>query len=263
MNTQLLGNRALVAGASDGIGLAVAQELAVAGKSCTLLARHEDKLKRALESLAPCPVNPHDYIVGDLSDSVSLLQTMQHYMETSGNKFDILINNSGGPMPGPAHQAKLDDFLKGFNPHLMAFHTLMQVCLPSMKEKGFGRIVNIISTSVKQPIPGLGVSNTVRGAVASWAKTLAYELGPFGITVNNVLPGATLTSRLTAVLENKAKTLKLGIEEVIAEEQKLIPLRRFAQPAEIAACVGFLCSSAASYVNGINLPVDGGRTQCL
>ena len=126
-----------------------------------------------------------------------------------------------------------------------------------------GRIINIISTSVKIPLTGLGVSNTIRGAVANWAKTLSNELGPLGITVNNVLPGATDTDRLAEILEGKAAKANKTIEEIISTEQSHIPLRRFGKPEELAAAIAFLASPSASYINGINLPVDGGRTGCL
>jgi len=139
----------------------------------------------------------------------------------------------------------------------------VQAVLPGMKRAGYGRIINIISTSVKQPIPGLGVSNTIRGAVANWAKTLAGELGPFGITVNNVLPGATCTARLDALIEGKAKKAGVTVAEIGEQMKAAIPARRFAQPEELACAVAFLASPSAGYINGINLPVDGGRTSCL
>ena len=135
--------------------------------------------------------------------------------------------------------------------------------MAGMKQAGYGRIINIISTSVKQPLKGLGVSNTIRAAVANWAKTLSLELAPFGITVNNVLPGATKTQRLSSLIE--AKSVKTGhsIESLEQEMKAEIPMARFAEPAEVAAAVAFLASPAAAYISGINVPVDGGRTGCL
>jgi 3-oxoacyl-[acyl-carrier protein] reductase len=132
-----------------------------------------------------------------------------------------------------------------------------------MKQKGFGRIINIISTSVKQPLPNLGVSNTIRGAVANWSKTLATELAPFGITVNNVLPGATNTGRLQSIASTKAAKTGGTVEDIFAEMADETPINRIAEPEEIAAAVVFLASESASYINGINLPVDGGRTKSL
>jgi 3-oxoacyl-[acyl-carrier protein] reductase len=135
--------------------------------------------------------------------------------------------------------------------------------IDGMKKDGYGRIINVISTSVKIPLHGLGVSNTIRGAVASWAKTMANELGEFGITVNNVLPGATQTERLKNIIDAKSTKQNLSTAEVEKEMLAEIPLRRFAKPDEIASAVAFLASPAAAYINGINVPVDGGRTGCL
>src|SRR5690606_21533160 len=172
----------------------------------------------------------------------------------------ILVNNSGGPAAGPATEAKPEAFLQAFQQHLICNHILATLVIPGMKQAGFGRIINIISTSVKIPLKNLGVSNTIRGAVASWAKTMSNELGQFGITVNNVLPGATATGRLEAIINNKVA--KTGMEQARVEEEMLaeIPAKRFGMPEEIAAMVAFLASPAAGYVNGTSIPVDGGRT---
>ena len=132
-----------------------------------------------------------------------------------------------------------------------------------MKSASYGRIINIISTSVKQPLNGLGVSNTIRGAVANWAKTLANELGQYNITVNNVLPGATNTTRLNSIIENKSKKMNSSVDQVLDNMKNEVPLLRIAEPNEVANAVAFLASPAASYINGINLPVDGGRTKSL
>jgi 3-oxoacyl-[acyl-carrier protein] reductase len=174
-----------------------------------------------------------------------------------------LINNTGGPKSGPIVDAEVSEFLAAFNQHLICNHILMQAVVPGMKAAGFGRIINIISTSVKQPLPNLGVSNTIRGAVASWSKTLANELGAFGITVNNVLPGATNTQRLTEIAKVKADKTGESIAEILAEMGQESPMKRIAEPEEVAAAVAFLASPAASYINGINVPVDGGRTKSL
>ncbi|RYD78724.1 MAG: SDR family oxidoreductase, partial [Sphingobacteriales bacterium] len=175
----------------------------------------------------------------------------------------ILINNTGGPAPGPASEATEEQFLNAFNQHLICNHILVQSLLPGMKQEGYGRIINIISTSVKQPIPGLGVSNTIRAAVANWSKTLSLEVAKFGITVNNVLPGATYTGRLQSIIQNKSSKTALPLDEVEQEMMKEIPVGRFALPEEVANAVAFLASPAAAYINGINLPVDGGRTASL
>ena len=177
--------------------------------------------------------------------------------------YHILINNTGGPKGGPIFSAEVNEFTQAFSNHLVCNQILVQNVVPGMKEAGYGRIINIISTSVKQPIDGLGVSNTIRGAVASWSKTLANELGPFGITVNNVLPGFTATDRLEDIIGNAAKRFGGSEEEASKFMKNLVPARRFAEPSEIANAVAFLASEAASYINGINLPVDGGRTKSL
>lgn len=261
MDVQLIGKRALVLGASQGIGRAIAMELASLGASIVALARDEEKLERLVTSLPPAPGSPHAFLQVDLSNTASLHAAMEDL--SAGEPFDILVLNSGGPAPGKAHESDAGLFESAFRQHLMAFQVVVRAMVPAMKARKHGRIINIISTSVKQPLPNLGVSNTIRGAVAQWAKTLANELGPFGITVNNVLPGATSTDRLSAIIRNKAS--KSGSSEEAAAEEMMaeIPLRRFASPEEIAYAVAFLAGPAGAYINGINLPVDGGRTSCL
>ncbi|HQW85276.1 MAG TPA: SDR family oxidoreductase, partial [Ferruginibacter sp.] len=175
----------------------------------------------------------------------------------------ILVNNTGGPPGGDALTARPDEFLSAFNNHLINNHNLVQAVVPGMKEAGFGRIINIISTSVKAPIKGLAVSNTIRAAVANWAKTLATELGPFGITVNNVLPGFTKTVRADYIISSKAKALNINENDVMKTLVTEIPAGRIGQPEEFGAVVAFLSSPAAAYINGINVPVDGGRLGCL
>lgn len=262
MDLSLKGRRALVSGSSQGIGLASAQALANLGASVTLLARNQKKLEQAVSTLNDQDGQVHEVLVADFNDPIALEQLVTRYVTAVGG-VHILINNTGGPPPGPANTAKLQAFVEAFSQHLLCNQILVQAVLPGMQKAQWGRIVNVISTSVKQPIPNLGVSNTIRGAVANWAKTLAGELGPFGITVNNVLPGATMTPRLDAVLDAKAKKSGKSIEEVIEEEISHIPLRRFAATEELANVIAFLASPAASYVSGINVPVDGGRTLCL
>lgn len=261
MNLELNHRNALVCGSTQGIGKAVALELAAMGANVTLVARNEEKLEAVLSELDKSKGQDHAYICADFDDSEGLKETIEAYTEHT--KINILINNTGGPAGGPAELAGLEEFTSAFNNHLICNHTLMQACVEGMKESGYGRIVNIISTSVKQPLKGLGVSNTIRGAVANWAKTLATELGPNGITVNNVLPGATNTIRLQSIIENKAAKTGQSIEDVTAGMVSQVPLGRVAEANEIANAVAFLSSPAAAYINGINVPVDGGRTSCL
>lgn len=262
MNLGLQGKRALVCGSSQGIGRAVALQLAAQGAHVTLFARNRETLAKVKDELDTQVGQQHHLLVADFSDPQSVKEAITEHLNTVAN-YHILINNTGGPAPGPAHLAASEAFLAAFSQHLINNQTLVQALLPSMRAAGFGRIINVISTSVKQPLPNLGVSNTVRGAVANWAKTLANELGPDNITVNNVLPGATNTVRLESIIENKAKKLDKTIAEVTTMEQSIIPLRRFGEASEFANAVGFLASEAAGYITGINLPVDGGRTTCL
>jgi 3-oxoacyl-[acyl-carrier protein] reductase len=226
----------------------------------TLIARNEDSLKQVLADLPK--QRKHDYIVADFSNPDELKEKVSTYI-SKNHGFHILVNNTGGPKAGTVLDANLEEFESAFTQHLKCNHLLAQAVIPFMKTEGYGRIINMISTSVKQPIEGLGVSNTIRGAVANWSKTLATEVGPFGITVNNVLPGATATERLTAILHNVAKKINGTYEQAETMMRNATPAKRFAQPQEIANAVVFLASEAASYINGINLPVDGGRTKSL
>lgn len=262
MNLDLSGKLALVGGASQGIGLASAIELSKLGASVTLLARDEERLDAALKKLDSGKGQKHSYLAVDYSEPSILREKVSGYLKNSG-VVHILVNNTGGPPGGSIVTAKEEEFLLAFNQHLICNHILMKLVVDGMKEESYGRIINVISTSVKQPLKGLGVSNTIRAAVGNWSKTLANELGPFGITVNNVLPGATGTARLKGIIDAKAQ--KTGVPEFEVRKEMLheIPAGRFAEPEEIAGAVAFLATPAASYINGVNLPVDGGRTSSL
>lgn len=262
MDLNLKGKRALVCGSTQGIGKAIAQELANLGASITLVARNESKLQSVLEELNLEGSQKHHYICADFSDTDRLKTVIDQYL-IKENNVQILINNTGGPAGGPIAEAETESFEDAFRQHLVCNHILAQAVIPFMKKEGYGRIINIISTSVKSPLKGLGVSNTVRGAVANWSKTLASELGPFGITVNNVLPGATMTARLTSIIKNKAEKTGNTEEEVKQVMLSQIPANRFAEAHEVANAAAYLASPAAGYINGINVPVDGGRTTCL
>lgn len=262
MDLDLTGRHALVCGASQGIGRAAAIELARLGADVTVLARSEARLLAlAAELPRTHAAQNHGSIAADMSDHASLRARIEAV--ASGTPVQILVNNSGGPPGGPASTAALEDFRSAFDQHLMAAHIVMQAVVPGMRGAGYGRIVNVISTSVKEPIRNLGVSNTIRGAVASWAKTLASELGPFGITVNNVLPGYTRTGRLDQILADRVQATGRSEEDIARGMLASVPAGRFAEPSEIAAVIAFLASPAAGYVNGINVPVDGGRTLSL
>lgn len=262
MDIRLKGKKAIVCGSTQGIGLAIAEHLASLGAEIVLIARNEEKLKKVLRDLPNGNQQQHEYICVDFQHPDELERNLSQYLKRKPG-IDILVNNTGGPPAGKAIDASPNDFLGAFKQHLICNQILVQAVVPGMKEKKFGRIINIISTSVKMPIPGLGVSNTIRGAVASWAKTLSMELGQFGITVNNVLPGATKTGRLDSIIENKAKKTGQSIEDVQEDMVAEIPARHFGSPQDLATAVAFLSSSSAAYINGINLPVDGGRTGCI
>jgi len=262
MDLNLKGKRAIVCGSTQGIGKAIAFELAQLGANITLVARNENRLIEVLEELPYNQGQKHHYICVDFVDTDRLKTVIDQYL-IKVNQAEILINNTGGPAGGPIADASLDEFQKAFNQHLICNHILAQAVIPYMKRVEYGRIINIISTSVKSPLNGLGVSNTVRGAVANWAKTMANESGGHGMTVNNVLPGATQTGRLTSIIENKSKKSGLSKKEVEKNMLSSIPANRFAQPEEVAGTAAFLASPAGSYINGINIPVDGGRLSCL
>lgn len=259
MNIDLSGKNALVSGSTRGIGKAIAMELASLGANVTLIARNETKLMESLRQLPSLPSQKHHFLVADFSNVASLKSALAK----SSLTYHILINNTGGPPAGPILNATESEFESAFSNHLLCNHALAQHVIPGMKADSYGRIVNIISTSVKQPIPGLGVSNTIRAAVANWAKTLSLELAAFGITVNNVLPGATETDRIAEILHNRAEKSGKSIETLKEEMLQEVPMKRFANPEETAAAVAFLCSPSAAYITGINVPVDGGRTACL
>lgn len=251
----------MVCGSTQGIGKAAAVELALLGASITLVARNEEALKEVAGQLQTGAGQQHDYIVADFSFPDDLKKKAEAY--GAKNTVHILVNNTGGPPAGDALQAEPDDFVKAFSSHLLCNHILVKVVVPGMKQASYGRIINVISTSVKIPIRGLGVSNTVRGAVANWSKTLSVELAPFGITVNNVLPGASMTSRLEAIIRTRAEKTGKTYEAVKHEMAAEVPAGRISDPSEIANAIAFLATPAAGYINGINVPVDGGRTGSL
>ncbi|MFA7473739.1 MAG: SDR family oxidoreductase [Spirosomataceae bacterium] len=262
MRLPLSGKNALVCGSTQGIGLASAVELSKSGANIILLARNERRLTESLEKLETSNGQVHRYFIADFSRNEEVKEAIEK-IKSEGVQIHILINNTGGPPGGKLLDASVESLLNTFQMHLINYHLLAQAFVPDMKAAGFGRIVNIISTSVKQPIAGLGVSNTIRWAVAAWAKTLAGELGPDGITVNNVLPGFTKTARLDAVIRMRAQDQHKSEEDIAHLLAESIPTRRFAEASEVGNAVAFLCSPGAGSINGINLPVDGGSTLSL
>jgi 3-oxoacyl-[acyl-carrier protein] reductase len=261
MDLNLTDRHALVCGASEGIGRAAAHELALLGANVTVLSRRPEALQAVVDALPCTDGQRHGFIAADAGDT-DALRTLVAPL-AAADPIHILVNNTAGPAGGPAHAAHEDAFLDTFRKHLLANHALVQAVLPGMRAAGWGRIVNVISTSVYEPIPNLGVSNTIRGAVASWAKTLSRELGADGITVNNVLPGYTQTARLAQILHDRSNATGRSEDDVAAGMRQTVPAARFAAPEEIAAAIAFLASPAAGYINGVSLAVDGGRMQSI
>lgn len=261
MDLDLRGRHALVCGASEGIGRAAAQELALLGADVTVLARRAEVLREVASALPRDAGQRHGFVAADVSAHDDLRARIEALV--AGKPVHILVNNTGGPPGGPAHAAPASAYQEAFERHLLANQLLVQAVLPGMRTDAWGRIVNVVSTSVREPIPNLGVSNTIRGAVAAWAKTLSRELAPQGITVNNVLPGYTETGRIAQILRDRASASGQSEEDVAAGMRKTVPVGRFAQPAEIAAAIAFLCTPAAAYINGVSLAVDGGRMQSI
>lgn len=250
---------ALICGSSQGIGFAIAEAFAKAGANCLLLSRNEESLKQALKSL-PVVSNTqkHEIIVADLSD-MDRVDELAGELKMRGT-IHILVNNSGGPKPGPITDAEPADFLAAFQQHIIAAQKLVQALLPGMKEGKYGRILNVISTSVRIPIANLGVSNTTKGAITSWAKSLSNEVAADGITVNNLLPGLTNTQRLHSLIQAEARRLDKTEEEIRSGMINSIPAKRFGDPSELANLACFLASPLAAYINGNSITIDGGRT---
>ena len=261
MQLDLSGKHALVCGGSEGIGRAAAIELARLGADVTLLARGEDALREAVAALPTNDTQRHGHLIADVSKTQALGDAVATL--AASKPVHILVNNTGGPPGGTAHAAGIESYLDAFNKHLIANHTLLQAVLPGMRGAHWGRIVNVISTSVYEPIPNLGVSNTIRGAVASWAKTLSRELGGDGITVNNVLPGYTRTRRLEQILADRSAATGKSQDDIAGTMLASVPVGRFAEASEIGGVIAFLCTDAAAYVNGQSLAVDGGRMQSI
>ncbi|MBB1471914.1 SDR family oxidoreductase [Luteimonas sp. MC1782] len=257
MDLNLNGRHALVCGASEGIGRATAVELAALGASVTVLSRREDALREVMAGLASGDGRQHDLVVADSADTEGLRVAVASVV--ARRPVHILVNNTGGPPGGALADAQLAAFEDAFRRHVLANQVLLQAVLPGMREARWGRIVNVVSTSVREPIAGLGVSNTTRGAVASWAKTLSRELAPEGITVNNVLPGFTETGRIRQIISDRARNENRSEDDIRRDMEGAIPARRFATADETGGVIAFLCSPAAAYVNGVSLAVDGGR----
>ena len=262
LTTSLIGLNAIVCGGTSGIGLATAHEFAACGANVTIFSRNENKLKKVVLSLQNPDKQKHQYLVGDFNKPDTIQKIMGSHI-SSGNEYHILVNNSGGPAGGTIIDADISEFIDGFNRHLICNHIIAKSLIKGMIKFNYGRIINIISTSVKEPIEGLGVSNTIRGAVASWAKTLSIEIARNDITVNNILPGFTDTDRLASLIQAKSKSQGKSESDIALEMKQQVPLGRFGLPQETAKCITFLVSPAAGYINGASLAVDGGRLNSI
>lgn len=261
MNLSIANKNAVICGSTQGMGLACAHLLAGLGANCILIARNEEALITAIAQLPTDLGQQHSYAVADFSKVDAVHQAINKITATT--TIEILINNSGGPQPGPITDASSKQFQDAFNQHLICNQILCQAVIPGMKAASYGRIINIISTSVKTPLANLGVSNTIRAAVASWAKTLSNEVGQYHITVNNVLPGLTRTLRYDKLVENASTKSGQSLESVEEGLLSSIPLKRIGTAEEIANVIAFLASPAASYVTGTSIRVDGGRTPAI
>lgn len=259
MDLSLKNKYALVCGGSKGIGLAAAAELAKLGCNVTLLARNTSALADGLRVLDKSQNQVHRFIAVDQSDP----REVSKRLSSIDKGFHILVLNSGGPKGGRLIDATTEDLQMGFNSLLLSNQIIVRHSFDYMTKAKYGRIINIVSIGLKEPIIGLGVSNTIRGAVGNWAKTLAIELGPAGITVNNVLPGYTLTQRLQDLMTQRAKDQNVDVRDLIKQYIDQIPVRRLAKPGEVGNVVAFLATPAAGYINGVNLPVDGGYLKSL
>ena len=262
MKIDLSGKNALVCGSTSGIGRATALVLAEAGATVVLMGRSAERLQPVLADLDRTSGQRHTFLVADFFQPEAVTSALDEHLG-KGDPVHVLVNNTGGPASGPLLEKSSDDFIQFLTSHLIVAQLLAQRVVPGMRDAGYGRILNITSNAAKQPLPNLGLSNTIRAAVGNWAKTLATELGPHGITVNNVLPGATDTPELRRLIAGKARASGKAEAEVIKHMYSLCPARRFADPAEIAWSIAFLASPLAGYVNGINLVVDGGKTLSL
>ncbi|MEM7548030.1 MAG: SDR family oxidoreductase [Bacteroidota bacterium] len=262
MEIDLKGKRSLVCGSSQGIGFAIAQSLAECGSEVVLMARNEERLKSAKNELNSDQGQSQEILVADFSDSNQVEKVINDYL-SENEGFDVLINNTGGPAGGELIDSNIQQLRKAFEQHILCSQILTQYCVKSMKSNGYGRIINIVSTSVKIPIPGLGVSNTIRGAMANWSKTLSLELAEYGITINNILPGFVKTARLDSIINSKSEKSAQPKEQVQQNMINSVPAKRFGEPIELGYLAAFLASPFAAYINGVNIPVDGGRTGSL
>ncbi len=261
MNISLIGKKALVGGSSQGIGKAIGQQLAASGASVTLMARSGDKLKEIISHLPTDDGQHHQYLEVDFTDFNAYREIIENYFKN--NSVDILVNNTQGPASGGAMEKKVEDYQTAFD---LLFKTVVytsELALKGMIDNKYGRIINIASVSVKEPLSYLTLSNSIRAAVTTWAKTLAADVGQYGITVNSTLTGYFDTERLKNLNSAKAKSFGIPLEEVKQQMLKNVPIGRFGDPKEYGYLVAFLASEQASFITGTNIPIDGGMLKSL
>jgi len=257
MLLSLKGKNALVGGSSRGIGLAIAQQLAESGASVTIMARSEEKLRKTVSQMPlNATVQSHQYLVVDFTNFDRYKKIIEEYFNT--NQVDILVNNTQGPRAGTPLEKGITDYQEAFDIMFKSVVYTTQLALDHMKTKKWGRIINVASVSVKEPLSYLVLSNTIRAAVVAWAKSLATELGPFNITVNSILTGYFDTERLSELNQKKAEQQKIQVSEVKEHMKAQVPLKRLGRPEEYGYLVAFLASEQASYITGTSIPIDGG-----
>ncbi len=256
MLISLKDKKALIGGSSGGIGKAIAIELAKSGAKVTLMARNEEKLKNVLEELRAFGDQNHDYILVDFNNFQAFKATIEKYFKQ--NKIDILVNNTQGPPPGNSLEVRTEDYQNAFD---LLFKTVVlttQLALDHMTKNKWGRIINVASVSVKEPLSYLALSNSIRAAVVTWGKSLATDVAKEGITVNNILTGYFDTERIAQLNQKKAEQMAISVEEVRQAMEQMVPIKRIGDPKEYGYLVAFLASDKASYITGTNIPIDGG-----
>ncbi len=261
MEISLKGKQALVGGASRGLGKAIALQLARCGAAVTLMARNEEKLKMVMAELSVEAGQQHNYLVVDFADFEQFKATISAWFQH--HTIDILINNTNGPAAGGVLEKSTDDYQRSFDLLFKTVCHLTMAALPGMQAAKYGRIINLSSITVKEPLQSLVLSNSIRSAVLSWAKTLARETAPMGITVNNILTGYFDTERLNEIHSVQAANKGIGLDVYKNSMKTEVPVGRFGEPMEFAYLVAFLASDYSSYITGANIPIDGGLLRSI
>lgn len=261
MNITLEGNRALVGGATSGLGKAIALQLAACGATVTLMARNQGKLKTMLQELPRPSHQTHDYLIVDFENFDDFQERIQAYFD--GKSVDILVNNTHGPAAGPAMDIGVQDYQEAFDLLFKTYCFTTSLALPNMLGNKFGRIINVSSMSVQEPLANMALSNSIRAAVVNWAKTLADEVAPHGITVNNILTGSFDTERLKTLHKKQAEQKGINLEVWRQQAAEKIPMRRFGRPEEYGYLAAFLASKFAAYITGTSIPIDGGALRSV